>query len=131
MRELAQAEAREIREIDAALKASRAVDQPSDSKNKSTKQKALQSVEALKALNQVEEVKALLFSGDFMSQSKAALLSLCRKNKIRRYSNLNKKGLAALLQDNGIKPPLPKPAKDRTQKVLAELIERLEKSVGL
>ena len=65
-----------------------------------------------------------------MIQSREALLSLCRKNKIRRYSKFKKKGLADLLEENGIKPPQSKPAKNRTQKELAELIGKLEKLVG-
>ena len=62
-----------------------------------------------------------------MSHKREALLSLCRKNKIRRYSKLNKEGLVALLEDKGVKPPKRKPAKKRTQKELAELMEKIEK----
>ena len=131
LRELAQSDARRLRKVDAALKASRAIDDPSYSKNKSPKQKALKEGEAIKALNQVEEVKVLLSSGDFMSHKRDALLSLCRKNKIRRYSKLNKEGLVALLEDNGVKPPKSKPAKKKTQKELAELMEKIEKIFDL
>ena len=131
LRELAQAEAREIREIDAALKASRAVDETLDSENKNPKKNSLKAREDLKALNQVQEVKAILSSGDFMSQNKEVLISLCRKNKLSRYSKLNKSRLASLLEENGVKPPLPKPAAKRTKKELANLVEKIEKLVGL
>ena len=129
LRELAQSDARRLRKVDAALKASRAIDDPSYSENKNTKQKALKEGEAIKALNQVEEVKVLLSSGDFITQKRDALLSLCRKNKIRRYSKLNKEGLVALLEDNGVKPPKRNPAKKRNQKELAELMEKIEKEL--
>ena len=131
LRELAQAEAREIREIDAALKASRAVDETLGSENKNPKKNSLKAREDLKALNQVQEVKAILSSGDFMSQNKEVLISLCRKNKLSRYSKLNKSRLASLLVENGVKPPLPKPAAKRTKKELANLVEKIEKLVGL
>ena len=131
LRELAQAEAREIREIDAALKASRAVDETLGSENKNLKKNSLKAREDLKALNQVQEVKAILSSGDFMSQNKEVLISLCRKNKLSRYSKLNKSRLASLLEENGVKPPLPKPPAKRTKKELADLVERIEKLVGL
>ena len=131
LRELAQAEAREIREIDAALKASRAVDEMLGSENKNPKKNSLKAREDLKALNQVQEVKAILSSGDFMSQNKEVLISLCRKNKLSRYSKLNKSRLASLLEENGVKPPLPKPAAKRTKKELANLVEKIEKLVGL
>mgnify|MGYP001185320107 CR=1 FL=1 len=131
LRELAQAEAREIREIDAALKASRAVDKTLGSENKNPKKNSLKASEDLKALNQVQEVKAILSSGDFMSQNKEVLISLCRKNKLSRYSKLNKSRLASLLEENGVKPPLPKPAAKRTKKELANLVEKIEKLVGL
>ena len=131
LRELAQAEAREIREIDAALKASRAVDETLDSENKNPKKNSLKASEDLKALNQVQEVKAILSSGDFMSQNKEILISLCRKNKLSRYSKLNKSRLASLLEENGVKPPSPKPAAKRTKKELANLVEKIEKLVGL
>ena len=131
LRELAQSDARRLRKVDAALKASRSIDDPSYSENKNTKQKALKEGEAIKALNQVEEVKVLLSSGDFMSQKRDALLSLCRKNKIRRYSKLNKEGLVALLEENGVKPPKQKPPKKRTQKELADRMEKIEKIFGL
>ena len=131
LRELAQSDARRLRKVDAALKASRAIDDPSYSENKNTKQKALKEGEAIKALNQVEEVKVLLSSGDFMSQNRDALLSLCRKNKIRRYSKLNKEGLVALLEENGVKPPKQKPPEKRTQKELADLMGKIEKIFGL
>ncbi len=131
LRELAQAEAREIREIDAALKASRAVDETLGSENKNPKKNSLKAREDLKALNQVQEVKAILSSGDFMSQNKEVLISLCRKNKLSRYSKLNKSRLASLLEENGVKPPLPKPAAKRTKKELANLVEKIEKLVGL
>ena len=131
LRELAQAEAREIREIDAALKASRAVDETLGSENKNLKKNSLKAREDLKALNQVQEVKAILSSGDFMSQNKEVLISLCRKNKLSRYSKLNKSRLASLLEENGVKPPLPKPAAKRTKKELANLVEKIEKLVGL
>ena len=131
LRELAQAEAREIREIDAALKASRAVDKTLGSENKNPKKNSLKAREDLKALNQVQEVKAILSSGDFMSQNLEVLISLCRKNKLSRYSKLNKSRLASLLEENGVKPPLPKPAAKRTKKELANLVEKIEKLVGL
>jgi len=131
LRELAQAEASEIREIDAALKASRAVDETHGSENKNLKKNSLKAREDLKALNQVQEVKAILSSGDFMSQNKEVLISLCRKNKLSRYSKLNKSRLASLLEENGVKPPLPKPAAKRTKKELANLVEKIEKLVGL
>ena len=131
LRELAQAEASEIREIDAALKASRAVDETLGSENKNPKKNSLKAREDLKALNQVQEVKAILSSGDFMSQNKEVLISLCRKNKLSRYSKLNKSRLASLLEENGVKPPLPKPAAKRTKKELANLVEKIEKLVGL
>ena len=131
LRELAQAEAREIREIDAALKASRAVDETLGSENKNPKKNSLKAREDLKALNQVQEVKAILSSRDFMSQNKEVLISLCRKNKLSRYSKLNKSRLASLLEENGVKPPLPKPAAKRTKKELANLVEKIEKLVGL
>jgi hypothetical protein len=131
LRELAQSDARRLRKVDAALKASRAIDDPSYSENKNTKQKALKEGEAIKALNQVEEVKVLLSSGDFITQKRDALLSLCRKNKIRRYSKLNKEGLVALLEENGVKPPKQKPPEKRTQKELADLMGKIEKIFGL
>ena len=131
LRELAQSDARRLRKVDAALKASRAIDDPSYSENKNTKQKALKEGEAIKALNQVEEVKVLLSSGDFITQKKDALLSLCRNNKIRRYSKLNKEGLVALLEENGVKPPKQKPPEKRTQKELADLMGKIEKIFGL
>ena len=131
LRELAQSDARRLRKVDAALKASRAIDDPSCSENKNTKQKALKEGEAIKALNQVEEVKVLLSSGDFITQKRDALLSLCRKNKIRRYSKLNKEGLVALLEENGVKPPKQKPPEKRTQKELADLMGKIEKIFGL
>ena len=115
LRELAKSDARRLRKVDAALKASRAIDDPSYSKNKSPKQKALKEGEAIKALNQVEEVKVLLSSGDFITQKRDALLSLCRKNKIRRYSKLNKEGRVALLEENGVKTPKQNPPEKRTQ----------------
>ncbi len=131
LRELAQSDARRLRKVDAALKASRAIDDPSYSENKNTKQKALKEGEAIKALNQVEEVKVLLSSGDFITQKRDSLLSLCRKNKIRRYSKLNKEGLVALLEENGVKPPKQKPPEKRTQKELADLMGKIEKIFGL
>jgi len=131
LRELAQSDARRLRKVDAALKASRAIDDPSYSENKNTKQKALKEGEAIKALNQVEEVKVLLSSGDFITQKRDALLSLCRNNKIRRYSKLNKEGLVALLEGNGVKPPKQKPPEKRTQKELADLMGKIEKIFGL
>ena len=131
LRELAQAEAREIREIDAALKTSRAFNETLGSENKNLKKNSLKAREDLKALNQVQEVKAILSSGDFMSQNKEVLISLCRKNKLSRYSKLNKSRLASLLEENGVKPPLPKPAAKRTKKELANLVEKIEKLVGL
>ena len=131
LRELAQSDARRLRKVDDALKASRAIDDPSYSENKNTKQKALKEGEAIKALNQVEEVKVLLSSGDFITQKRDALLSLCRKNKIRRYSKLNKEGLVALLEENGVKPPKQKPPEKRTQKELADLMGKIEKIFGL
>ena len=131
LRELAQSDARRLRKVAAALKASRAIDDPSYSENKNTKQRALKEGEAIKALNQVEEVKVLLSSGDFITQKRDALLSLCRKNKIRRYSKLNKEGLVALLEENGVKPPKQKPPEKRTQKELADLMGKIEKIFGL
>ena len=113
LRELAQSDARRLRKVDAALKASRSVSKPQLSNDL------------------VKATKALLNQGSFGDQTNKFLIDLCRKKGIKRYSGLNKKGLIALLEENGIQPPPPKPYNKRTRKELIVLIDQLTKLIGI
>ena len=104
LREIAQSDARSLREMDAELKAA-----TKDSK--------------VPQFSPNQKIKALLGEGSWIQTNKT-LQDLCRKNGIKGFSTLKKAGLVVLLKKNGVTPP-PKPIEKLLKKELISIIKEL------
>ena len=84
LKEIAQSDARALREIDNELRKASAPIHPND------------------ALNGRGQLDLLLGRGSFEKQTVSTLKKLCRENKIKGYSKLKKPELCKELKKNGI-----------------------------
>jgi hypothetical protein len=104
LREIAQSDARSLREMDAELKAA--------TKDSSVPQ-----------FSPNQKIKALLGEGSW-KQTNKILINLCRSNGIKGFSSLKKAGLVALLKKHGVKPP-PRALESFTKKELVQMLRQL------
>ncbi len=104
LREIAQSDARSLREMDAELKAA-----TKDSK--------------VPQFQPNQKIKALLGEGSW-KQTNKTLINLCRSNGIKGFSSLKKAGLVALLKKNGINPP-PRALESFSKKELVQMLRQL------
>tara|TARA_B100000959_G_scaffold153238_1_gene160724 strand:- start:22 stop:387 length:366 start_codon:yes stop_codon:yes gene_type:complete len=105
LREIAQSDARSLRQIDEALKDAR-------------------DAVGIHAITPTRDVKALLGKGSFQQQTVATLKGLCRQHNITGYSKLKKADIAKLLEKQGIEAP-PRPLESFSKKELVALVRQL------
>ena len=106
LKEIAQSDARALREIDNELRKASAPIHPND------------------ALNGRGQLDLLLGRVSFEKQTVSTLKKLCRENKIKGYSKLKKPELCKELKKNGIDPP-PPPLESFSKKALIQIIKQL------
>ena len=106
LKAVAASDARSLRELDQALRASTA---PAASTHKLTGR---------------ERLAALLGRGSFQQQTVPTLKRLCKENGISGYSKLRKAELAARLTAEGVSPP-PRTLDSFTKKELIALVRQL------
>ena len=104
LREIAQSDARSLREMDAELKAA-----TNDSK--------------VPQFSPNQKIKALLGEGSWIQTNKT-LQKLCKDNRIKGFWKLNKVGLVAILKKNGVKPP-PREFESYSKKELVQILKQL------
>lgn len=68
--------------------------------------------------------KAQLGQGSFLKQSVASLKRLCKENRIKGYTRLQKPALAELLESHGVTPP-PPPLESFSKKELIAMVRQL------
>ena len=108
LRNLAESDARSLRELDQELIRSRNGAETS----------------APPSLQAGVDPKALLGEGRFEQQTVARLKQLCRDHRITGFSKLKKAELCRTLKDNGITPP-PRPLESFSRKELIALVRQL------
>lgn len=106
LREVAQSDARSLREISEEL------------------QKANQGNSVPARLKGEDRLNLLLGKGSFEKQSVKTLRSLCKENGLKRFSGLNKSALCKLLKENNVQAP-PPPLEKLTKAELIKIIHSL------
>ena len=106
LKEIAQSDARSLREIDSELR------------------NACQSANPKNALNGRGQLDLLLGRGSFEKQTVSTLKKLCKDNKIKGYYKLKKLELCKALEKSGVTPP-PPPLESLSKKSLILIIKQL------